>query len=302
MWLNLQIFGFRALWSPYFILFLIALSVIYYLITGPLRHKFGDYEKPTRGQQINFYSGIVVLYLVKGSPLDLLSHIMLSAHMIQMAVLFFIFPIFMLKGIPVWIWEKVVNAPYFKKVFKFLTIPLIAVLLFSTVLASLHAPGIFDFTKSSKIIHMLTTSFILFFSFIMYWPVIPPIKEHDKMPPLVKMAYLIFSSIIITIACALIIFADNIIFDAYTAEGSWMQALSLCVPSDVLDGLASSISGPEMFSPMSAKDDQQLGGIIMKMMQEIVYAFIIGRIFFQWFSKDNMKVDPVSENSYSHNA
>lgn len=301
MWLNIEIFGFRALWSPYFIIFLLFLAFLYYLITGPLRHNFGNYEQPSVGQQITFYSGLVVLYIVKGSPVDLLSHIMLSAHMVQMAVLFFIFPIFMLKGIPVWIWEKVVNAPIFKNIFKFLTIPLIAVLLFSTILASLHAPGIFDFTKSSKIIHMLTTLVILFFSFIMYWPVMPPIKEHDRMQPLVKMAYLIFSSIIITIACALIIFSENIIFDAYTSDGSWMQALSLCVPSDVLSGLASTISGPEMFSPLSAKNDQQLGGIIMKMMQEIVYAFIIGRIFFKWFSKDSLKVDPLPDKSYTQN-
>lgn len=302
MWLNIQIFGFRALWSPYFLIFLLFLAFLYYIITGPLRNSFGDHKKPSPGQQVLFYSGLFVLYIIKGSPVDLLSHIMLSAHMVQMAVLFFIFPIFMLKGIPVWIWEKVVNAPVFKHIFKFLTIPLVAVLVFSTILASLHAPGIFDFTKSSKIIHMLTTLIILFFSFIMYWPVMPPIKEHDRMQPLVKMAYLIFSSIIITIACALIIFSENIIFTAYTAEGSWMQALSLCVPMDVLSGLAPSISGPEMFSPLTAKDDQQLGGIIMKMMQEIVYAFIIGRIFFTWFSKDKMKVDPLPEETYTTNA
>src|SRR5690625_618442 len=193
MWLNIQIFGFRALWSPYFILFLICIGIFYYLITGPLRHNFGEHEKPSIGQQIIFYSGLVVLYIIKGSPVDLLSHIMLSAHMIQMAVLYFIFPIFMLKGIPVWIWKKIINIPVFKHIFKFLTIPLVAVLIFSAALALYHVPGIFDFTKSSKIIHAISTIVILFFSFTMYWPVIPPIKEHDKMQPLLKMAYLIFS-------------------------------------------------------------------------------------------------------------
>lgn len=301
MWLNLQIFGFRALWSPYFLLFVIGLGVLYYVITGPLRHKFGNHDKPTVGQQIWFYSGLVMLYIVKGSPVDLLSHIMLTAHMIQLAVLFFIFPIFILKGIPVWIWEKVVNARGFKPIFRVLTYPIVAVLLFSTILAAIHAPGVFDFTKTSKIVHMLSTSVILFFSFIMYWPVIPPIKEHDRLHPLVKMGYLIFSSLIITVACAIIIFSDTIIFKAYTAEGPWMQALSLCVPIDVLSGLSSSISGPEMFSPMNAKDDQQLGGILMKGMQEIVYVIIIGRLFFSWFSKDNMKVDPLPEETPTSN-
>src|SRR5690625_3103011 len=171
MWLNIEIFGFRALWSPYFIIFLLFLAFLYYLITGPLRHNFGNYEQPSVGQQITFYSGLVVLYIVKGSPVDLLSHIMLSAHMVQMAVLFFIFPIFMLKGIPVWIWKKIINIPVFKHIFKFLTIPLVAVLIFSAALALYHVPVIFDFTKSSKIIHAISTIVILFFSFTMYWPV-----------------------------------------------------------------------------------------------------------------------------------
>lgn len=299
MWLDLQIFGFRALWSPYFLLFLISLALLYYLYTGPLRFNFGMEEKPSVKQQLSFYGGLIILYAVKGSPIDLLAHIMLTAHMIQMAVFYFIFPILVLKGIPVWIWEKVVNAPVFRHVFRFLTKPLIAVLLFSTLLAVYHVPAVFDYTKSSQIVHSSTSIIILFASFCMYWNVMPPIKRHDKMQPLVKMAYLIFSSIIITIACALIIFAETLLFDAYSADGSWIQAMSLCVPTDVLDGLASTISGPEMFSPLSAKDDQQLGGIIMKMMQEVVYAFIIGRIFFTWFSKDKMKIDPLPEQSYT---
>src|SRR5690625_5665172 len=87
MWLDIQIFGFRALWSPYFILFILALALAYYLMTGPYRHKFGGGEKVTNKQQTYFYTSLVLLYLVKGSPVDLLSHIMLSAHMAQLAIL-----------------------------------------------------------------------------------------------------------------------------------------------------------------------------------------------------------------------
>lgn len=298
MWLDLQIFGFRALWSPYFIVFIFSLALLYYLITGPLRFNYGIEEKPTIKQQLSFYGGLVLLYIVKGSPIDLLSHIMLTAHMIQMAIFFFIFPILILKGIPVWIWEKVVTARGFRHIFRFLTKPLIAVLLFSALLALYHVPAIFDFTKSSQIVHNSTSIIILFLAFTMYWPVMPPIKSHDKMHPLIKMAYLIFSSVVVTIACALIIFSESLLFNAYSADGMWIQAMSLCVPADVLDGLASTISGPEMFSPLTAKNDQQLGGIIMQMMQVTVYGFIVGRIFFTWFSQDKLKVDPLPEETY----
>src|SRR5690625_3582712 len=97
MWLDLQIFGFRALWSPYFLTYILAIAFVYILITGPYRHKFGNHEKPTAKQQTYFYTGLLLLYIVKGSPLDLLSHIMLSAHMAQLAIYFLVFPIFIIK-------------------------------------------------------------------------------------------------------------------------------------------------------------------------------------------------------------
>src|SRR5690625_5532096 len=98
MWLDIQIFGFRALWSPYFILSILAVALVYYLITGPYRHKFGGGEKVTGKQQIYFYTSLIVLYLVKGSPIDLLSHIMLTAHMAQLAILFLVYPILLKIG------------------------------------------------------------------------------------------------------------------------------------------------------------------------------------------------------------
>src|SRR5699024_12107722 len=83
--------------------------------------------------------------------------------------------------------------------------------------------------------------------------------------------------------------SSSTVYEAYTSEGAWIQAMSICVPSDVLDGIAVSISGPEMFSPLSILYDQQLGGIVMKFMQEIIYGIIIAKTFFSWFSKKNME-------------
>ncbi|MGM8211867.1 cytochrome c oxidase assembly factor CtaG [Virgibacillus sp. W0430] len=300
MWLELQIFGFRALWSPYFILFITALAVAYFLITGPFRKKFGGGEPPTGKQHVNFYFGLFLLYAVKGSPIDLLSHIMLTAHMIQMAVFYFIFPIFIYKGIPVWIWEKVVYAKAINPFFKIVTKPLIALLVFNALFSIYHIPVIFDFAKSSQIAHSSISIILIIAAFIMWWPVLSPISKLDTLKPLLKMAFLVGSAAIITIACALLIFASNPVYSAYSSEGAWLQALSLCVPGDVLDGLQFALSGPEMFSPLTMLEDQQLGGIIMKFIQEIVYGILLGRIFFRWFSKKNMEIDPIPTQLQHH--
>jgi len=299
MWLQLQIFGFRALWSPYFMMFIIGLALIYYLITCPYRHKFGGGEKPSIKQQSFFYSALVLLYIVKGSPVDLLTHIMLTAHMIQMAIYYFVFPIFIIQGIPTWVWKKIVRRPVVKPVLQFLTKPLISIVLFCGLFSFYHIPFIFDFSKTSQISHTAISLVILIAAFIMWLPILEPLKEFEKMPPLVKMAYLLANGLLITPACALIIFAEHPLYDAYTASGAWIQAMSLCVPGDVLSGITSTISGPEMFSPLTILQDQQAGGIIMKIMQEIVLAILLGTVFFPWFNKGSYKVDPIPAGSTS---
>jgi len=295
MWLEIQIFGFRALWSPYFLSFVIVLGIAYYLMTGSFRHKFGGKSEPApSGKQRGlFYIGLLLLYIAKGSPIDLLSHIMLTAHMIQMVILFLIFPIFIIKGLPKWMWRKIVCAPVFKSIIRVLTKPIVALVSFNVLFSLYHMPVIFDYSKSSQFAHTSTILILLFFAFIMWWPIITPLEEFDTLAPLLKMGYLVASAAIITVACALIIFASTPVFNAYSSEGSWIQAMSLCVPNDVLDGLAVSISGPEMFSPLSVLEDQQLGGIIMKIMQEIVYIVMLARIFFSWFTRESLTVDPL---------
>jgi len=300
MWLELQIFGFRALWSPYFLLFVAGLALLYFLVTGPLRHKFGGDDKPTIKQQVLFYTGLVLLYIVKGSPVDLLSHIMLSFHMAQMAIFYLLFPILVIKGIPVWIWKKVVYAPVIKPVLGVLTKPVVSILLFNSLFSLYHIPAIHDFTKTSQLVHTSVSLTILVAAFIVWWPVLSPVKEMDTMKPLLKILYIFANGVLITPACALIIFANDPLFLTYSSQGAWMQAMALCVPGDVLDGIAPAISGPQMFSPMSVMEDQQLGGIIMKVMQEITYGVILATVFFKWFNKDSLKVDPIPAESHNY--
>lgn len=288
MWTDIQIFGFRALWSPYFFLSIVCIGLIYYFWL--VRHKDED-KRPKQKQPKFFYLGLLLLYILKGSPIDLMSHIMFTAHMIQMALLFLLFPIAIIKGMPLWIWEKIFYAPILKHVLKLLTKPLISLLMFNMLFSFYHLPAIFDFTKENEVVHISATVILVLAAFIMWWPIFSPIKEMNRMQPLLKIGYIAASGVLITPACALIIFSTTSHYATYGAEGSWLQAMALCVPLDVLDTIT--ISGPEMFSPIGLLEDQQLGGIVMKISQELIYASMIGRIFFPWFRKDEYKIDPL---------
>ncbi|MFD1018044.1 cytochrome c oxidase assembly factor CtaG [Thalassobacillus hwangdonensis] len=293
MWLELELFGFRALWSPYFFIFVLLLSALYFYITGPGRHRFTDAARPSAAQQLMFYLGMVLLYIIKGSPVDLLAHIMFTAHMTQMALYYLLFPILIIRGIPVWVWKKVVVAPVLRPIVKLLTRPLISLVLFNGLFSLYHIPTIFDYAKSSEMAHTIITTVILFLAFCMWWSIFTPIKEYDRLSPLVKIGFIFANGVLITPACGLIIFAGSPLYATYSEAGAWIQALSLCVPGDVLSGLSSTLSGPEFFTPIPLIEDQQLGGIIMKITQEIIFASVIAYIFFGWFNKERNVIDPL---------
>src|SRR5699024_6562971 len=189
-------------------------------------------------------------------------HICLFALMIQMSFYYLVFPILLIKGIPAWIWRKVVDVSWVKPVLKVLTKPIVALLLFNGLFSLYHIPVIFDFSKSSVLAHAIIGLIILFAAFIIWWPIMTPLEEYNTMKPILKICYIFGSIVLLSPACALIIFADAPLFAAYSQEGAFIQALSLCVPGNVLQGLHSAVSGPEMFTSMSTMEDQQLGGIV----------------------------------------
>src|SRR5699024_5284873 len=157
--------------------------VLYYLITGPYRHKFGGQDRPSVKQQSFFYIGLLLLYIVKGAPIELMAHIMLTAHMIQMSIFFFVFPMLVIYGVPSSFWKKIINLPVIGQVLKLVTNPLISLILFCALFSFYHIPLIFDFAKSSQITHSTISSIILIAAFIMWLPVLEPIKEFKKMKP-----------------------------------------------------------------------------------------------------------------------
>lgn len=292
----ISIFGFRALWSPYYALSLLAVVILYFLITVKWRHKFENSTALTRKEAIFFLMGIVFLYILKGSPVDLLGHILFSVHMTQMALLLLIVAPLFIIGIPSWIWSKLLEIKAFSIIFRFFTKPLIAVLFFGLMFSAYHYPMILDNVKLNIVAHALFTATIFMAGIFFWWPVVNKVKGEFKLHGLQQIGYVILSAILITPACALIIFADTPVYATYTEGEAWLQAMALCVPAGTLAGLSSlGLSGPEMFTNMSAVVDQQLGGILMKITQEAIYVFVIGKIFFTWAHEERKNADEITQ-------
>jgi putative membrane protein len=225
---------------------------------------------------------------------------MLTMHMVQMAFLLLIIPILFIKGIPDWLWKTAINFKLIKSLFRFFTKPLIAMLLFNVLFSFYHIPLVLDFSKTNNFYHALMHSLLFFLAIFMFWPVLNNLNGTKDMSGILKTGYMFANGALMLPACALIIFADKPIYQTYSDAETWINALTLCATPSSLSRLGS--AGPDllkMFNPLGPLQDQQLGGILMKTVQEIVYAVIIAKIFADWYRKDQEEALDEEKNAYN---
>jgi putative membrane protein len=291
----ISIFGFQALWSPYLIGILVFLTVVYFLVTITWRKDFKVSEPLKKSEATYFLLGIIVLYIIKGSPIDLLGHIMFTMHMTQMALLLLLVPIFFIKGIPWWVWKVVVEAPVVRTIVNIFTKPLIAIILFTGLFSVYHLPVVFDAIKLNETFHGIFTMILFISALFMYWPLLNTIEGQHKMKNINKLAYIAGNAVLITPACALIIFASGPMYGTYSDSEMWLKAMELCVPVSTLSGLT--LSGPELFSNMDLVSDQQVGGVLMKIIQEIIFGVILYKIFRKWWNSERSNQEEITEKA-----
>ncbi|MFK9092294.1 cytochrome c oxidase assembly factor CtaG [Bacillus salipaludis] len=292
--LPLDIFGFQALWSPYFLLILLALTVVYFSITILFRSKFRDSEPLTGKQAALFLTAIILLYAIKGSPLDLMGHLMFYIHGITMVILVLLIPPLFILSIPQWLWRRILKVKWFNSLFKLFTKPVVAVLLFNGFFSFYHIPIVFDHVMQNRFYHGGYSIVLFVLAVFMWWSLISPLPEYQPLSGIKKVAYLFANSMLITPACALIIFSDSSLYATYHDPEVWGQVMSLCVGPSVFSNL--NLSGPELFSSMSLVDDQRLGGVVMKIIQEIIYAVVLAQVFFEWYRKDQEESERERKN------
>ncbi|HJV45180.1 MAG TPA: cytochrome c oxidase assembly protein [Bacillota bacterium] len=251
--------GFVELWSPLFFLFLILISSLYLAITGPWRGYFHIVESVTSKQKILFCVGILWFYIALGSPLDYYGHhYIFSAHMLQQAICYFVLPPFILRGIPDYVYRKAFEYRWVRRIV--ITHPIFATVFFNGIFSFYHYPIVFNSIMENMLLMMLSHAILFVSAFQMWWHIAAPSGEFTRVLGLRKIGYIFLSGMLLTPACGLIIFAGSPVYMVYA-------------------------NAPQILFP--ALDDQQLGGTVMKIIQEICYGVALTFGFFEWYRKEN---------------
>jgi putative membrane protein len=290
MW-GLEYFSFRDLWSPLMMIAAMAIIVLYTFIVGPWRHRFAQAQSVSVPRQASFIIAIVLLYLTQGGPLSLLGHLMFTFHMTNMALAYMLVPPLLIYGIPDWLWRRIFQAKIWRlRVFRLVMNPIVCLGLFTLAFSVYHMPDNHDWIMTHLTVHRLYYILLFISSMMMWWHIYCPIPEWRRMSHMLSLGYIFMSGLLLTPACVMIIFANEPLFAVYNDPQVWVKAMAYCITGDPAS-LLSQFEGPAFFNLMSAKDDQQTGGIIMKLVQEFINAAALYTVFMQWYRKERDSED-----------
>jgi putative membrane protein len=256
-------YSFWGLWNPNLLFFIILAAIIYLLMTGPLITLFKDSRYVKTSKKWLFLLGLLILYLAVGSPLHIIGHdFLFSAHMLEQALVYMAVPPLLLLGLPGWLLTPLWTNTGSKRVLTILTHPIISLLFFNGLFSFYHMPLLFDRITQSGPLHTMTHSMLFLSAISMWWSVISPISEQERLSDLKKIGFVFVSGLLLYPACALIIFADEPLYETYR-------------------------NVPQLFSFLTPLYDQQLGGIIMKLLQEGIFIITLAVLFAIWYRKEN---------------
>jgi cytochrome c oxidase assembly factor CtaG len=222
-------------WSFDPFIIVVAAVVVWHEI-GLLRLAKRSRPERTRERRVRslwFYAGLAVLLLAVVSPLDYWSDSYFMVHMAQHLLLMFAAPSLVVAGAPgqplldalpgrsgqavtrqvlAGDWSRPLRA-----VWRFLTEPLVAVVLFNLVMIVWHIPAAFELGQNSQLVHIWLVHGSFFGAGVLFWlQFIPSPPFRSRMPLLGRAAALLATNVVmIFIAMTLSIFASRSVYPAY---------------------------------------------------------------------------------------
>lgn len=239
---------------------MVAALVVMYLyatrIVGPKAVPAGE-PIITRAQSSWFFVGLGLLWVTVDWPFhDLAEDYLYSVHMVQHLFLTWVIPPMMLMAMPEWLARLVLGRDRAYRIFRLLTRPLVAGVLFNVVFAFSHFPTVVNDSVRWSGFHF-TVHLVIIVSAILMWNCIcGPLKELRASLP-VQCVYLFLMGVLPIIPGAWLTYSQNVLYRVYIHP--WKS-----------------------FWGLTPLGDQQLAGFIMRTISGIYVLIIIIVLFFRW--------------------
>jgi putative membrane protein len=247
-------------WIPYPGIWLAALipSAWYLRITAR-----SDYPT-SRRQRLQFLAGMAVFWIASDWPLGTLgAGYLASAHMTQFLLYTLGAAPLLMLGTPDWMAERVISRLRIRRPVRWLSRSLVVSgVIYNMTLAITHSPGVVSLLRTSQVGSFAMDLVWLLAGLILWAPVIAPVHSLRHPSELGRIAYLFTAtSLVAVIPASFLTFTTMPIYSIYELA-------------------------PRIGS-LTARADQQLAGIVMKLGSIPVIWSTIAVLWFRWASSES---------------
>jgi putative membrane protein len=215
-------------------------------VTAAAAYLFIRRREDDSGKPFLFWTGYACFVVALVTPVDAASdRYLLTVHMIQHILITMVGPPLVLAGLPLGM------ARYLPR---FLGNPWLTVMLFNGVLLAWHIPAMYQATLLNEQVHILEHLLFMGTAFLFWVPVIGPVAETRGMPPLMKIGYLALAGIPPTVIGMTLALAPFVIYPFYSLQ-------------------------PRLFADLGPLVDQQVAGLLMFGLGNLIYFVPISVIF-----------------------
>jgi putative membrane protein len=216
---------------------------------------------PSRKQAITFGCGLLALLVASDWPVhDLAEGYLYLVHMVQHLLFSLVAPPLLLLGLPVPMFDRMLGHGFRRAVVRKLTRPVLALVIFNAVMVASHWPVWVDATLRHHPLHFAAHAVLLVAGLIMWMPVVSPLEDMPQLHPLAKMLYLFLQSILPTVPASFLTFGTTPLYHFYEHV-------------------------PRLWG-LSAITDQQIAGVIMKVIGGLYLWLVIVVVFFRWYARE----------------
>lgn len=251
-WCSAQATAWDWSWQAYpgVWLFVLALGVLY-------RAAYRRADRCDGRRIASFVAGLALLWLALDWPVGALgAGYLASVHMVQFLLIALAAPPLLLYGIPPDVLSRLRARPRLWLVLRWATHPLVAILAFNAIVVATHWPAVVDRLMATQVGSFALDMAWLGGGLLFWWPVVCPVPER-RFPYALKVGYLILNTVLNTAPYAFLTFAETPFYAVY----------ELAPP----------------VGSLSARDDQQLAGVLMKVGGGVILWTAITVLFFRWW-------------------
>ena len=224
----------------------------------------------TRRHVMSFIAAVTLLWLSSDWPMhDISEEYLYSVHMIQHLLITMVVPPLFLLATPEWLARLIVSTDGSTGIWvRRLTRPIVAAVVFNLLVAVTHLTTVVNFSIENGVFHYFVHLSVFSAAILMWMPIVSPLPELRATYP-GQMMFLFLNSIMPTVPGGFLTFAEDPLYRVY--------------------------DHPVRLWGVSAVDDQQAAGLIMKLGGGFYIWTIIAFLFFKWVKENQDGWQPIGQ-------